>query len=62
MEPRVTDDLDAPHDGQGFNPLAERALPLPRTAVDDELLNDGQEEVFSRAEVEAGLGEHGANT
>ena len=31
-------------------------------AVDAELLIDGQEEVFSRAEVEAGLEEHQART
>jgi hypothetical protein len=31
-------------------------------AADAELLVDGQEEVFSRAEVEAGLEEHQAHT
>lgn len=31
-------------------------------AADAELLQDGQEEVFSRAEVEAGLEEHQART
>jgi hypothetical protein len=38
------------------------ALVAVQEASDAELLIDGQEEVFSRAEVEAGLEEHQAQT
>lgn len=38
------------------------AMVAVQNAADAELLIDGQEEVFSRAEVEAGLEEHQART
>jgi hypothetical protein len=38
------------------------AMVAVQEAADAELLIDGQEEVFSRAEVEAGLEEHQART
>lgn len=38
------------------------AMVAVQEAADAELLLDGQEEVFSRAEVEAGLEEHQAHT
>jgi hypothetical protein len=39
-----------------------RVAAMVQEAADAELLVDGQEEVFSRAEVEAGLEEHQART
>lgn len=52
--------VDAPDAPSALRRVA--AMVAVQEAADAELLIDGQEEVFSRAEVEAGLEEHQAQT